>query len=720
MHQRCTEERSPGSVTTLTIPVAGLDCPSCAHNLEAALTALPGVVRAEARLTTGQVVVAFDPDRTSPVAIRRTIASFGHRRPTLAVVDRLSRTVLLVLGALWGIILLGAVVGEGLGWSTLLSEIVPWPVWLALVLAGGWPIFREVIGAARRGRVIARTLMTVGLLAALSVGEWAAAALVVFFLRVGAFLEAFTGERTRQAVRALAALAPATARVEREGQEVAVPVAAVRLGEVVVVRPGEQVPVDGEVIGGQAVIDQSMLTGEPLPVEVGPGARVLAASLVSQGALRVRATAVGAATLYGRVVRLVEAAEAHRAEVQRWADLFAGYYLPVVVAVALGTFLLRRDPLATAAVLMVACACSFALATPVAVTAAIGAAARRGLLVKGGRYLEALARAEVVLLDKTGTLTLGQPQITDVVPLADLSAAQILQLAATAERYSEHSLAAAVRVAARRRGLVVEEPEAFTATPGLGVQARVAGRVVQVGGGRLLATDLWPPAARALADEGKTLLFVLCDGRLVGVLAAADQVRPEVPAALAALRRLGIRRIEILTGDNERAAAAVAGRLGVAYRANLLPEDKIAVVRAYQAHGQTVVMIGDGVNDAPALAQADVGIAMGAVGAPVALEAAHAALLREDWRLVPALFWLARRTMGVVRLNLVFTALYNLTGLALAAFGFLPPALAAAAQSLPDLVILANSARLLRADWPWSAARATLSEGDPDRAPAGQ
>ncbi|MBI5829379.1 MAG: HAD-IC family P-type ATPase, partial [Chloroflexi bacterium] len=313
-------------------------------------------------------------------------------------------------------------------------------------------------------------------------------------------------------------------------------------------------------------------------------------------------------------------------------------------------------------------------------------------------------RADVILLDKTGTLALGQPQITDVIPLNGLSASDVLALAVSAERYSEHPLAEAVRNAARAQNITLTEPRDFEAIPGHGVRARVDGNLVALGNRRLIPGAESLPIAAELEAQGKTLLFLARDGDsstglgqdLLGVLAAADTLRPEVPAALADLRSLGIRHIELLTGDNERTAAALAEKLGVRYRANLLPEDKIAVVKGYQAKGHTVVMVGDGVNDAPALAQANIGIAMGAAGTDIAIEAAHVALMREDWTLVPEVLRIARRTMRVVKMNLAFTAVYNLVGLALAAFGLLPPILAAAAQSLPDLGVLANSSRLLR------------------------
>ena len=389
-------------------------------------------------------------------------------------------------------------------------------------------------------------------------------------------------------------------------------------------------------------------------------------------------------------------AESNPAVIQRAADRFSAWFLPLVAGIAALTWLLRQDVLAAAAVLVVACSCSFALATPMALLASVGAGARRGLLIKGGRYLEILAQADTLLLDKTGTLTLGRPELTDVLPAPGVSADELLALAAAAEKYSEHPLAGAVRAAAAARGLDIPEPAEFRADPGLGVSATVRGARIQVG--RPPAEPGAPagPEAGRLEAEGKTLLAVSRDGAPLGILAAADTLRPEVPAAIAALRALGVRHIELITGDHESVARPLAERLGIPFRAGLLPEDKIAAVRELQARGRRVAMVGDGVNDAPALAAADVGIAMGAAGSAVAVEAARIALLRDDWSLVPEAFRISRRTLRVIRLNLAFTAAYNLAGLTLAALGLLPLVAAAAAQALPDLGILANSSRLLK------------------------
>ncbi len=683
------------------LSIKGMDCADCARHIKDAIETVPGVTKVEILLTAQKAVVRLDPNKTGPGEIRRAVEGAGYSVVTpeaelsakAPFLGQFTRHILILFGVVFGAVLFIAVIGEWLGLFEVATRRLPWPVWLVVILIGGYPVFANVLRATFRGRITSHTLMTIGALAAVAVGEWAAAVIVVFFMRIGDYVETFTAERARRALKDLTAMAPQTARVERDGAEVDVPVAEVRVGETVIVRPGENIPVDGEVIGGQATVDQATITGESMPVEAGPGAKVFAATIARLGSIRIRALKVGADTTFGKVIKLVEEAEAHRGDVQRLADRFSGYYLPVVMLVAFLTYLFSRNPLATAAVLVVVCSCSFALATPLAMIASIGAGARRGLLIKGGKYLEALNRADVLLLDKTGTLTLGRPQITDIFPLEGFSADEVLAFAASAERYSEHPLAEAVREAAKAYNLLLGEPEGFEAVPGIGVRAWVNDRLIEVGSNRVISKAECIPELGKL--EGKTTLYVVCDGKPAGVLAASDTLRPEVPEALAAMGRLGVRRIELLTGDNEQTAALLAESLGLQYRAELLPEDKIAVVKEYQAKGHVVVMVGDGVNDAPALAQADVGIAMGAAGSDVSIEAAHVALMREDWTLVPELFRIAHRTMGVVRLNLAFTACYNLAGLSLAALGFLPITLAAALQSLPDLGILANSSRLL-------------------------
>ncbi|MBF8283480.1 MAG: copA [Anaerolineales bacterium] len=381
---------------TLEVPVRGMDCAECTEHVRHAIAALPGVESVNVFLASEKAVIQLDPARVDVPAIRKAVEGAGYSVPAEAgtAVQLLSQPtlaeftnrILTLFGLVFGAVLFVVVIGEWLGLFETLTARVPWPVGLAAVLVAGYPVFRNVVRATLKGQIIAHTLMTLGVIAALVVGEWATAAVVVFFMRVGDYAERFTTERARRAVKDLTTLAPQMARVEREGAEVEAPIGEVRVGEIVVVRPGEKIPVDGEVVSGQATVDQAAITGESMPVEAGPGTKVFAATIARLGSLRVRTTHVGADTTFGRVIRMVEEAEAHRADVQRIADKFSAYYLPVVAGVAALTFLIRRDPLATAAVLVVACSCSFALATPIAMLASVGAGAKRGLLIKGGKY----------------------------------------------------------------------------------------------------------------------------------------------------------------------------------------------------------------------------------------------------------------------------------------------------------------------------------------------
>jgi Cu+-exporting ATPase len=473
-------------------------------------------------------------------------------------------------------------------------------------------------------------------------------------------------------------------------------------GEVVLVKPGERIPVDGAVVEGRASVNQASITGESVPVEKAAGDQVFAATICDRGALRIRTERVGPETTFGQILRLVEQAEAAKAPVQRFADRFTAYYIPVVLVVAVATLLAGGSAPAAVATVLVACSCAIAMATPVTVLAAVGQAAKQGIVIKGGRYLEALAKVDTLVMDKTGTLTIGRPDVTDVVTLEGVTEAAVLAVAGSVERHSEHPLAEGVVRAAEQRRITLLEPGEFEAFTGEGVAATVTGERVLCGTEKLMSryavsvSEAIRSRIEVLAAEGKSVMLVARAGQLIGVIALADTLRPEVPEALMALRRLGIRRRLLLTGDRHQVASAIAGRLGVEFEAEVLPDHKIRVIERLQREGRVVAMVGDGINDAPALAQADVGIAMGVAGTDAALEAAHVALMQDDWRVLPAAIQIGRQAFRTIKQNLWFTAGYNVLEIALAAAGWLPPVAAAAAQSLPDVAVMLNSSRLLR------------------------
>ncbi|MDR7545476.1 MAG: cation-translocating P-type ATPase [Armatimonadota bacterium] len=705
--------------------VAGMDCADCALKIERALRRSPGVEQAQVSLAAQRAAVVFDPSRTTTAALRHTIEALGYTVRAAHdrhAAPRLPEMVTGAFVAAVAVVILAGLAAERLGWIEAAMRIVPPPVAAATVLIGGYPIFRKVVLALRARSVTPHALMTLGIVGALGIGEYAAAAVIVFFMRLADFLDAYTAGRARQAIKELVAMQPLEARVERDGAELVIPAAQVRPGETVLVKPGERIPVDGVIVSGRAAVNQAPITGESVSVEREIGQRVLAATVNLDGVLRVRAEHVGPDSTFGRIVRLVEEAEAYKSRAQRFADRVTAYYIPVVAAAAATAWLLGRSATAAVAVLVVSCSCGIALATPVAVLAAVGRAARRGILVKGGAALEALARTDVVLLDKTGTLTLGQPQVTDVLPADGRTADEVLAVARRAERFSEHPLATAIVAAARPvaggAGSIEDAGDMGVApgrsaasvdaarveidiAPGRGVVLRDRDRQIAVGSRRfvedrgVVVPQSLDERARDLEARGQTVVVIADGDAVIGLIALADRPRSGVDRALAVLRALGVREVMMLTGDNARAAAAVAEALGVTFRAGLLPEHKIAYVRRLQAEGHVVAMIGDGINDAPALAQADVGIAMdAATGA--ALEAADVALLVDDWDLVPEAVRIGRSAFAVIRQNLLGAVTYNVIGITLAALGLLPPIAAAAAQVIPDLLILLNSSRLLR------------------------
>ena len=491
---------------TLALPISGMDCAECTQHVQQALAALPGVQDVRVSLTSEKALLRIDPTQVDLPTLRKAVESAGYTVPATTPdehrarsLSSFTRPILTLFGLIVGAVLLIVIAGEWLGLFEQVTDVIPWYLGWGLVVLAGYPIFWHVIKATLRRQILSHTLMSLGVMAALAVGQWPTAVVIVFFMRVGDYAEHFTTERSRLAVKRLTALSPQTARVERNGAAQVVSIVEVAVGETVIVRPGESIPVDGEVLSGQATVNQASITGESLPVEVCEGSKVFAITLAQLGSLRIRVTQVGAETTFGRVISMVEEAEAHRAPVQRIADRFSAYFLPIVATIALLTWLISRNPLSAAAVLVVACSCSFALATPIAMLASIGAAASHGLLIKGGKYLEALARADVIFLDKTGTITTGRPEITAIVPLADATIENVLLLAASAEQNSEHPLAEAVRQKAQSLGLTLKSISHFEAIPGLGVRAQIDGKRVSVGNTRLIQSQA--PALTTLALE---------------------------------------------------------------------------------------------------------------------------------------------------------------------------------------------------------------------------
>lgn len=684
-----------------------MDCAGCVRTVESALCAVDGVESVEVLLSAEKAKVNTKNGSADRKELKKAVEDAGYRVPDDGTdiagsekqTEDLAKRSFRLFGLVFGGILLVVVAGEWLGLFQAVTENIPFWAGAIFVLATGYPVFRQVVVAALKKQVTPHALMALGALAALIAGEWVTAAIVVFFMRTGDFIEGYTADKARDSIRSLTELAPQTAIVIRDGKEEEVPVSQVKSGDTILVRPGGQIPVDGTVREGRATVDQSPITGESMPSEKTPGSTVYASTIAQGGRLKIKAEAIGKETTFGKIITMVEEAETRKGTVQRFADQFSAWYLPVVAFIALLTYVFRGDVMSTVAVMVVACSCAFALATPIALLATIGAGAKQGVLIKGGKFIEELSRADVLLIDKTGTLTFGKPEVEQILPLNGISKGELLSLAASAERYSEHPLGNAVLKAAENRFLNLQEPESFEELTGSGVRASVEGSTITVGNTRLISekdVQLYSEQINELQKGGSTVMTVQRNGEIIGLLTARDSERAEAGKAIQRVRKLGYKQIELLTGDNEETAKAVADKMGVDYRAELLPEEKIEIVRDYQTRGHKVVMVGDGINDAPALAQADIGIAMGTTGTDVAIETADITLMRDDWTLVPELISKSYRTMGVIRGNFGFTTLYNIAGLTLAAFGFLPPILAAAAQSLPDVGILLNSSRLIK------------------------
>ena len=706
--------------TRADLALTGLHCAGCAGKVEAALKRVAGVGDAAVNFATARATVHFDAQQTQAEALCAAVVAAGYGAtvagedvPTSEGGDAEVRGQFrrfMVAALLAGPVVFLGMAGHGMpalhfaghGWvEAVLTAVV--------MFYAGREFFTGAWQSARQGTSDMNTLVALGTLAAMAYSVavlvldphgavyFETAAVIIVLILMGRWLEGRARHRAGDAIRALAGLQAPTARVERGGRDVDVPVADVQPGDIVLVRPGEKVPVDGVVLVGDSAVDVAMLTGEPLPVAKRAGDSVIGATLNTTGAFRFRATRVGRDTVLQQIIRLVQEAQGSKAPVQQLADTIAARFVPVVIGVALVALALwlafgtaAQAFTAAVSVLIIACPCALGLATPTAILVGTGRGAQLGILIKGGEALERAGAVTTVVFDKTGTLTAGRPEVVKVRAVS-VTEDELLRLAASAERKSEHPLAAAILRAAEARGAVLGAVENFTASAGGGIAARVDGRAVQLGNERYLS-GLGVKNIETLDDAG-TLVFIAVDGAFAGVLAIADALKPDTAAAIQRLHADGLKTV-MLTGDRRAAADAVAAQLGIAeVRAELLPADKSTAVSALKTAGQVVAMVGDGINDAPALAQADVGIAMGH-GTDVAMQAADITLVRGDLRGVATAIALSKATMRNIRQNLAFAFAYNVLAIPLAAFGLLNPMIASLAMALSSVSVVANALRL--------------------------
>ncbi len=729
---------APSGATQADLTIGGMTCASCVARIERKLGRLDGVSKVSVNLATEKAAVTYDPAQVKMAQLIGAVEAAGYTAAPVVeqgaadaateaeerarrALDR--RRVTLVAGVVVTALVLALAMVPALmdvpttGSHNYLLALLTLPVWAFV----GWDFHRGALRTLRHGSANMDTLISLGssvaymysVVATIALpGQFVyydTAALIITLISLGKYLEHAAKGKTGAAIKALMGLRPQTARVVRGGAERDLPIQEVVTGDVVLVRPGETVPVDGIVLEGESAVDESLVTGESLPVDKNAQDTVIGATVNGTGLLRIEATRVGRDTVLAGIIRLVEQAQGSKAPVQRLADQISGVFVPVVIGLALLTFvgwLLTGHAVGAAlipaiAVLVIACPCALGLATPTAIMVGTGRGAREGILIKGGESLERIRALDTVVLDKTGTLTVGKPVVTDVVAVAALSEAEVLRLAAGVERASEHPLGAAIVRGAQTRGLSIPAtPSVFRSITGGGVQGMVDGHEVLVGSPRLFAdygvlVESTSPRVAALEAEAKTALLVGVDGRLVGIVAAADRIKEDAAEAVRALRALGL-DVALLTGDNRRTAEAIGRAAGIdRIIAEVAPADKAAEVRRLQSARKVVAMVGDGINDAPALAQADVGIAMG-TGTDVAMAAADITLVTGDLRAIARAIALSKATMRVIKQNLFWAFFYNVVLVPLAMLGIITPIFAAAAMALSSVTVVGNSLRLGR------------------------
>jgi P-type Cu+ transporter len=734
------------------LQISGMTCAACSARIERGLGKMQGVYLANINLATERGVVEFNPEAVDVSRLRKKVADLGYKAVEAEGtrdIDRERRErereiarqfTLFLVAALLSLPMLSNMLLEFLGYHVfLLADPKGQFILGTLVQFGpGLQFYRGSYKSLRSGGANMDVLVALGTSAAYGYSVYntffnphaghagmidvyfEAAAILITLIILGKLLEAIAKGRTSEAIRKLIGLQPKTARIlrpadpddpESELVEVEVPAAEVEVDDLLIVRPGERIAVDGVVLEGNSSIDESMLTGESLPVEKGPGDPVVGGTVNKHGLLRCRATRVGRDTALQQIIEMVERAQGSKAPIQRMADIVSMYFVPTVVAFAalvLAGWLFYTGDVTQAimnatAVLVIACPCALGLATPTAIMVGTGKGAESGILIKGGEFLEKAGKLTAVILDKTGTITIGKPAVTDLVAGA-LPAEELLRMAAGAEQASEHPLGQAIVAYAREQGLPLPPVADFTAIPGHGLAARVEGQQVLVGNRKLMKREGVAIGAvesdlDRLEGEGKTAMLVAVGGRLAGAVAVADTIKESSAQAVAELRRLGL-EVWMITGDNRRTASAIAAQAGIdpaRVLAEVLPEEKAYQVQELQRQGKVVAMVGDGINDAPALATADLGMAIG-TGTDVAIEASDITLMAGDLRAIPSAIRLSRRTLRTVKQNLFWAFIYNVLGLPVAALGFLNPMMAGAMMAFSSVSVVTNSLLLKRFD----------------------
>ena len=689
-----------------TLQISGMDCADCALSIEHTLKRQPGILAVSVSYAAEKMRVEYDASKISHKDIVRFVNNLGYRVVEETPATWVQRNLELMLSLASGVFLAVGYFGEKAG---LLSATPALVLYILAYLTGGYDATRHGLKAALKLRFDIDFLMVIAALGAAFLGEWEDGALLLFLFSLGHALEHYAMDRARNAIKALSQLTPRTAFVKRDGKLEEVPVEALQKGDVVVVRPGERIPIDGEVVAGHSAVDESPITGESIPVEKEKDSPVFAGTINGDGTLEVKVTRLAQDTTLARVIQLVEEAQTQKSPTQVFTERFERVFVPVVL---IGVVVLIFLPplvgwlswsaafLRAITVLVAASPCALAIATPSAILSGIARAARAGVLIKGGVHLENLGALRAIAFDKTGTITVGKPEVVKLIPLNQESETEVLRLAAALESGSQHPLAEAVVAYARQQQVEFPVPQDVQSIAGKGITGRVAGKRVEIGNGRMFRGELPPEVETAeakLRQEGVTTMLVRVEGRFIGIIGLADQPRPDAAPALAQLKRLGIEHLVMLTGDNPQVAQAIAKRVGITeVHASLLPEQKVDAVKQLLEKYGKVAMVGDGVNDAPALATATVGIAMGASGTDVALETADIALMADDLSKLPFAVGLSRQGRRIIQQNLA---------VALGVIGLLVTATLAGATTIgiailfhegSTLVVVANALRLLR------------------------